>query len=98
MRKRLSRVWKLRKRADWNRLAQYGFDAIGFVGLIVVFCAKEFAKMSLEPDLQMWLYLIIGVLLLWFRWLGVKHYRYMEQEAIREQREESRRVIRKSAS
>lgn len=98
MRKKLSRLWQLRKRADWNRLAQYGYDVLGFLGIVTVFCAKEFAKMSLQPKLQVLLYLIIGALLLVLRWIGNKHYTLMEEIAIKEQREESRRVIRKSAS
>lgn len=96
--RKLNKLWKLRKRADMYRIAQYAFDVLGFLGIVTVFCAKEFAKVSLQPKLQMALYLIIGVLLLMLCWIGNKHYILMEEEAIKEQREESRRVIRKSAS
>lgn len=95
--RKLNKLWKLRKKADWNRIAQIGFDVIGAFGIIIIFCAKEFSKNSLSPKAQMVMYLIIGIEALALCRIGSKYYRYMEREAIKEQQKESRRVM-KSAS
>lgn len=95
--RKLSRLWKLRKKSDMYRLKQYGCDAIWFFGMLTLFYAKKLSEASLEPVIQMALYMIMGVLAMAFSHVVHKHYRYMEREAIKEQREESRRVM-KSAS
>lgn len=95
--RKLNKLWKLRKRADMYRIAQYAFDVVGFFGIVIVFCAKEFSKNSLSPKAQMILYIIAGIEAMALCWIGNKHYSYIERDAIKNQREESRRVM-KSAS
>ena len=95
--RKLNKLWKLRKESDKYRLMQYLCDAIGFGGIVIAFFAKKLSEASLDPWIQMILYLIIGALAIALCRIGSKHYSYMEREAIKEQREESRRVM-KSAS
>lgn len=92
--RKLSKIWKIRKESDKYRLMKYGYDLLGVIGFFVM-VAEEPGETPMEILV---LRLMIGMLLIWLCYLGNRYYTQKELEAIKEQRRESRRVIRKSAS
>lgn len=93
MKRKLSKIWKIRKESDRYRLMKYGYDLLGVIGFFVL-VGEEPGEPSMEI---LALRAVIGMLLVWISFIGNRYYRHMERDAIREQRAEARRAM-KSAS